>query len=400
MFRKTLVFLILSAVSATYHAATLCSYTKRVDLNNFQQLPADELNVFIAMDNLPKPSLTPHAPVSINSRLTLAQDIETSLPANPHSFADLFHFNLDPGYSDVKLSFARPDLIAEKTFNFQLHPLDDTQACNLTVDFYLSHTSDYFTALAASLNAIALDETMISHEAISESDLVEASLDLKSFLPEWSANRYQIQCLKCEANLKVSVAGSLLVITGRSVANGSLVFQDVVVQLDQYTGEEQVDRRLINVRLYSGRGKSREEERVKRYTGEKRVRMTQQQQGAANALKLAISEETVGVQTKLQVYDHEWSDYQVNASEYVRERIRVVAGQNLLNITEPFDFEEGGGMHTFQIVFKRNSNKRPSMCCGKVFFSFEAILKKTYRRQRKLISLMNVIHVSPNELFA
>jgi len=128
--------------------------------------------------------------------------------------------------------------------------------------------------------------------------------------------------------------------------------------------------------------------------------MTQQQQGAANALKLAISEETVGVQTKLQVYDHEWSDYQVNASEYVRERIRVVAGQNLLNITEPFDFEEGGGMHTFQIVFKRNSNKRPSMCCGKVFFSFEAILKKTYRRQRKLISLMNVIHVSPNELFA
>jgi len=369
MFRKTLVFLILSAVSATYHAATLCSYTKRVDLNNFQQLPTDELNVFIAMDNLFKPIITPYAPVSINSRLTLVQDIDTLLPADPRSFADLFHFGLDPGYSDVKLSFARPDLIAEKTFNFQLNPVDDTQPCNLTVDFYLSHTSDYFTALAASLNAIALDETMISHEVVSESDLLEASLDLKSVLPEWSANRYQIQCLKCEANLKVSVADSLLLITGRSVANASLLFQDVVVQLDQYTDEEQVDRSLINVRLYSlGMGKSQggEEERVKRYTGEKRVRMTQQQQVAASALKLAISEEAVGVQTKLQVYDHEWSDYQVNASEYVKERIRVVAGQNLLNITEAFDFEEGGGMHTFQIVFKRNSNKRPSMC-EKVF---------------------------------
>ena len=82
--------------------------------------------------------------------------------------------------------------------------------------------------------------------------------------------------------------------------------------------------------------------------------------GGGSALKLAISEETIGVQTKLQVYDYEWNDYQLNASDYVKERIRIVAGQNLMNITKAFDYEVGGGIHTFQIVFKRNSNKRPS----------------------------------------
>lgn len=79
-----------------------------------------------------------------------------------------------------------------------------------------------------------------------------------------------------------------------------------------------------------------------------------------NALKLAISEETIGLQTKLQIYDYEWSDYQLNASDYVKERIKIVAPQNLMNITEAFDFEQGGGIHTFQIVFKRRTNGRPS----------------------------------------
>ena len=79
--------------------------------------------------------------------------------------------------------------------------------------------------------------------------------------------------------------------------------------------------------------------------------------GSVNMLKtaqLAISEDTIGVQTKLKIYEHAWVDYQLNASDYVRERIALVgADQPMLNITREFDYETAGPLHTFQIIFTR-----------------------------------------------
>ncbi len=370
MLSKTLIFLVLLAVVPSCYASTFCSYIKRVDLNNFQQLPTDELSAFISIDKTFQKNYD--YVLQLNFRLIFVQDNDELLSTNLKSYAGFFNFSLDSSDSDIKFSFTQPHLITEKTFKFQMD-LPEVQ-CNITVDFYTSYISEYYKKLSASLNPIVLDETFINYELVLESDLIEATVDLKSVLPELSDKRYQVKCLKCEANLKVSIIYDILQIKGRLVENENALFNDVVVQLSEYTYDEEVTRALINVRLHSPSNKralifqnleDEKNDRVKRFMGERREgrlqeRMTPQQQGSANTLKLAISEETVGVQTRLHVYDHEWSDYQLNASDYVKARIRVVAGQNLLNITEPFDFEEGGGMHTFQIIFKRNSNKRPS----------------------------------------
>lgn len=86
------------------------------------------------------------------------------------------------------------------------------------------------------------------------------------------------------------------------------------------------------------------------------------QAGNFNMLKtaqIAITEETVGLQTKLKIYDHVWMDYYVNASDYVKQRIQLIAPDNpILNITKPFDFETAGPVHNFQIIFTRKADKR------------------------------------------
>ena len=76
---------------------------------------------------------------------------------------------------------------------------------------------------------------------------------------------------------------------------------------------------------------------------------------------VAITEETIGLQTRLKIYEHAWVDYQLNASEYVKQRIQLIAPDNpILNITQPFDYETGGAEHTFQIIFTRKTDKRTS----------------------------------------
>jgi hypothetical protein len=75
--------------------------------------------------------------------------------------------------------------------------------------------------------------------------------------------------------------------------------------------------------------------------------------------QIAITEETVGLQTKLKIYDHVWVDYYVNASDYVKQRIQLIAPDNpILNITKPFDYETAGPVHNFQIIFTRKVDKR------------------------------------------
>lgn len=78
-------------------------------------------------------------------------------------------------------------------------------------------------------------------------------------------------------------------------------------------------------------------------------------------LQLVINEETIGLQTKIKLYEHVWFDYQLNASDYVKERIQLLSPDNsMLNITKRFDYEYGGPIHHFQIIFIRKVDKRIS----------------------------------------
>jgi hypothetical protein len=78
-------------------------------------------------------------------------------------------------------------------------------------------------------------------------------------------------------------------------------------------------------------------------------------------LQLVINEDTIGLQTKVKLYDYIWYEYQLNASDYVKERIQLLSPDNsMLNITKRFDYETGGSLHSFQIVFLRKLDKRTS----------------------------------------
>ena len=80
-------------------------------------------------------------------------------------------------------------------------------------------------------------------------------------------------------------------------------------------------------------------------------------------LQLVINEDTIGLQTKVKLYDYIWHDYQLNASDYVKERIQLISPDNsMLNISKRFDYETGGPLHSFQIIFFRKLDKRTSEC--------------------------------------
>lgn len=76
-------------------------------------------------------------------------------------------------------------------------------------------------------------------------------------------------------------------------------------------------------------------------------------------IQLTITEETIGLQTKYKLYEHHWVNYQLNASEYVRERLQLLSADNsMLNITKRFDYELAGATHHFQIIFIRQGGDK------------------------------------------
>ena len=74
-------------------------------------------------------------------------------------------------------------------------------------------------------------------------------------------------------------------------------------------------------------------------------------------LQLVINEDTIGIQTQAKLYDYVWFDYQLNASDYVKERIQLL-DNSMLNISKRFDYETGGAIHTFHVIFLRKLDKR------------------------------------------
>ena len=297
-------------------------------------------------------------------------------------YGGLFSFEMDsmqPEFSLLTISFSELEKLVDKTIGFKL-AFDDLFSCNLTVDFYSSRHSTVYTEELKALTESGADETFVYYEAVieaSQKSAVRFDVDLKRILADWCDLRYSIMCLKCDSNLSLMISNDILQvksITSVDSAQPKLLFEDLIIQIDRYVheGGEETQKSLLNIRIYMLDNEMRRlnyydsflplsNERPKRFLTPTKVhnqRMSQMQ--TANAIKLAISEETIGLQTKLKIYDYEWSDYQLNASDYVKERIQIISPQNFLNITKPFDFEEGGAMHNFQIIFNRKSNKRPS----------------------------------------
>lgn len=90
------------------------------------------------------------------------------------------------------------------------------------------------------LSAITLDETLINYEvALFEAPIesVLVNFELNKVLPDWNEQRYSIHCLKCGADMNMSIANERLEVKGMPVVVEDMFFVDLVVELDQYDYE-------------------------------------------------------------------------------------------------------------------------------------------------------------------
>lgn len=368
-----------------------CSYVKRIDLSSFMgdEIASDERNSFATMPALFNKNLnirSPFTDTSLYSELVYVQDNGAEIFSLEHKslsrYGSYIKFESVPEgeLNQVKVSFTNLPELADKSLKFTVK--FEQQSCDLTLDFYSSTKGAYANELS-SLSTPVLDETCVNYEAVLNTlDETLVAIKLPELLENWSADRYSVHCLSCHPNLTLAISKDQLTVNSKgftvSDAAGSLLFEDMVIELDQYFGQpgEELKRTVLNIRLFLLTSQLRraiydesfvESElhgmsRIQKRANFGAKRRNQKNTALHSALKLAISEETIGLQTKLQIYDYVFTDYMLNASDYVKQRIQIVAPQNLMNITEPFDFEEGGGLHQFQIIFKRKTNNRPSKC--------------------------------------
>lgn len=368
-----------------------CSYVRRIDLSSFigVEIASDEFNSYATMPTLfNKNNYSSFTDKNIYSELIYVQDNDAELFSLEHKslsrYGNYIKFESVPeGESNqVKVSFSNLQELSDKSLKFTLR--FEQQSCDLTLDFYSSTTGAYVNELS-SLSTPVLDETCVNYEAVLNSlDGTLVAIKLPELLENWSPDRYSVHCLSCHQNLTLAISTDQLTVVSNgytvSDAAGSLLFEDMVIELDQYFGQpgEELKRTVLNIRLFMLTSQLRRTiydesfvlselhgmSRIQKRANFGSKRRNQKNTAMHSALKLAISEETIGLQTKLQIYDYVFTDYMLNASDYVKERIQIVAPQNLMNITKPFDFEEGGGLHQFQIIFKRKTNNRPSKCFG------------------------------------
>jgi hypothetical protein len=230
----------------------------------------------------------------------------------------------------------------------------------------------------------------------------QIEIDLKTVINRWCNESYSILCLKCNSNFTLIMSNDVLKIKAVHSNQAALlkfndIFQDIMIMVAQQNQHYS----YLNIRIYFDDRTSKEEKsehentnenfnsdeetsliREKRYLSKKyqsnnsssalsgsKIHHLNSNYNGYNVLKpaqLVITEETIGLQTKLKIYEHVWIDYQLNASDYVKQRIQLIAPDNpILNITRPFDYEFGGPMHSFQIIFTRKSDKRSSKTFSK-----------------------------------
>lgn len=372
-----------------------CSYLKQIELNELINLSLNDSSISI--------DLNKHVE-NINDNL--ANEIiyvyhthsdSNKNDENQNLFDDLFEFKISN--SAFKFSFNKQKIIdsksiiinnlLDKTVKFKLvnNKNESTLPCYIIIDFYLLESVSATLINDNNKNTFVYYETFIND--INSIKREQLEIDLKYVLPEWCEQRYSIGCFKCDTNLTLMISNDILQIESnkKTNLNNKLIFEDLIVQIDQEL--EDVDysssskTTFLNIRIYNDLNliDLKSKYRQRRYSNQKKSdnkyvsSLGNKQQQApvsslssssnnnnnanSNTLKLAINEDTIGLQTKLKVYDYVWSDYQLNASDYVKERIQLIAPDNpILNITKPFDYEIGGAEHNFQIIFTRKSDKQ------------------------------------------
>ena len=345
------------------HESTYCSYMKQVDLGEMRS--AKSVTFKIESKCLGK---------EINGA-EIAHSVSID-GLSEELLSALFKFEVKRS-SWLEISVSDSDLLDSldgKSIKFKL--FTDESSLLLTLDFSTTKLSN---------------ETFVFYEALSverevKSEIVE--LELKEILSEWCEQRYSITCLKCDSNLTLMIANDILQVKpepGQSLISSvaqsmpQSTFQDLVIQIDQEAPDSTDDsdaefvkdkRTLLVIRVYEMRDEYLE--RQKRFSHKKSSNASLVSSLSAKSLpqnglttlrpaQLVINEETIGLQTKVKIYEHVWSDYQIEASDYVKERIQLIAPDNpILNITKPFDYEAGGPIHSFHIIFTRKADKRQS----------------------------------------
>lgn len=255
--------------------------------------------------------------------------------------------------------------IINTTFVFDLN-----MKCNLVMDFYKPNVDSFIDDLTSLVNL-----NRAQSFSYTQTDKLTTNIQVGKLLPKLESTSYSVVCLKCDVNNKeldsvnVSMNGQELELRVEAFTEANLIYNDVILLIEQSN-----KRFYLVVRVFRPHDQldhlvfSLEEKRIqKRYSNQLMFMQSGSHLNAMpssnfNTLKtaqLAITEETVGLQTKLKIYDYVWMDYQINATDYVKERIQLIAPDNpILNITKPFDYEVGGPMHTFQIIFTRKIDKR------------------------------------------
>jgi hypothetical protein len=328
---------------------------------------------------------------------------------------NLFAFRvINRDYIKIRLNYESHDenrlrRLANKTIKFEfVSNVDKSSFCSLLVEFYDEDHVPVCDQLE--YNVKYLNATFISYEAF-KSDLTTSSgkitLDLRHILPDTLATsqRYSIVCLKCNMHLEFKLMHNLMQIksSDQFFMENENSFENIDLLIQKELNDDYDDNFLsknfyLNVRVYNSKrtflapmsssSVDEEEKRSKRYllhngnddisnsnnnnSGISIVSKTQLMPGGFSMLRpaqLVITEDSIGLQTRLKIYEHAWVDYQLNASDYVKQRIQLIAPDNpILNITQPFDYETGGADHTFQIIFTRRIDRRTSIICN--VFSF------------------------------
>jgi hypothetical protein len=386
-------------------SSTYCSYMKRIELNEILTASKHGSAISIKLDKHIIDAELTHEIVYVyhthsDSNLK-AEKNQRNLSVNG-LFDDLFVFELGSKSDSIEVSFNQNKLfhdtkkiifhLKDKTIKFKLKQLKtsfNSLPCLIVIDFYLRSDLSYDNEQDVDLK----DATFVYYETFDNRNTIsneQLELDLKHILPEWCDNRYSIVCLKCDTNLTLMISNDHLQVKSSdsvsiySAFNTHLIYEDLIIQIDQELNDDsslKSKRTLLNIRIYiidmvDSLIDLTSQYRQKRFSNQKKpstilslaAPQSKQQQASSsgtgnsntNTLKLAINEDTVGLQTKLKVYDYIWTDYQLNASDYVKQRIQLIAPDNpILNITKPFDYEIGGAEHNFQIIFTRKSDKRP-----------------------------------------
>lgn len=190
----------------------------------------------------------------------------------------------------------------------------------------------------------------------------DTKLDLTGLIDP--LNDYTINCINCFDLFTLIVNGNFIEINKNINKINEII--NLIIDIKQNNDEFSLNIRVYpNEYMFESDEYDKESSRTKRI--ETRSVFNYGKLTNVNMLKpfqMVINENKLGLYTSEKIYDHQFIEYQLNASDYVKERIQIITPENLINITKRFDYELAGPIHHFQVIFFRKSNNR----IGKIIF--------------------------------